>query len=74
MGKLQIGKEEVEGEYVPVTPIREDWNEYRVGDYIVRLKLIVSDVFRPKDKIDAEGNPVFIAKSKNVISVRKADV
>ena len=44
MAKMQIGNEEVEGEFVPFHPIEEDWNEYSVGGYIVKIKLIIKSV------------------------------
>jgi len=73
MAKMNIKGEELEGEFVAFTPIQEDWNEYRVGDYIVKLKLIVSDIFQANDKLDPQGNPVFYVKSQNVVNVRKAE-
>jgi len=73
MAKLRVGDEEVEGDLVPFVPIREDWNEYRAGDYIVKMKSIVSEMFRAKDKIDAAGNPVFFIQTSQVTTIRKVE-
>ncbi len=71
MAKFRIGEVEIEGEYLSYTPIKEEWNEYLVGDYSIKLKIVVSSIFKAKDQKDAQGNPVFYVQSGNVMSVRK---
>jgi hypothetical protein len=66
MAKFRIGASDIEGEYIQYTPLKEEWNEYLVGDHIIRLKVVVSDIFKAKDQVDAQGNPVFYVQSGNV--------
>jgi hypothetical protein len=73
MAKLKMGNREVEGEYVPFTPVQEEWNEYRVGSYVIKMKMVVSEIFRAKDETDAVGNPLFLIQSTQLTSVRKAE-
>ena len=73
MAKENIRGKEIEGEYVPFTSILEDWNEYKVGNHFIKIKVVVSDIFRAKDATDSQGNPVFSVKSQMVITVRKLD-
>lgn len=48
----------------------ENWNEYLLDDgTVMRIKLVVTDVYRVIDAHDPEGNPVYFSKSTNVISV-----
>lgn len=73
MAKIQgPNGQEIEGEFVHFNSVIEEWNEYRVGDYTLKMKVVVSDIFKVKDAKDALGNPVFILTSNNVVTVRKA--
>lgn len=64
-----------DGRTVDATPIdinqaSEHWNQYLLEDgSTVRLKLIVSKVFRVDNEYDIEGNPVYSIQSTNVPSV-----
>lgn len=73
MAKMKIAEKEFEGEFVAFTPINEDWNEYRVGDYIIKTKLVVSEIFRVKDQLDQMGNPVFLLQWTNPVTIRKVE-
>lgn len=70
MGKLRLGNKEVEGEYVAFTPIREEWNEYKIGNYILKTKQVVSEVFQVKDQTDALGNPLFYMQASAVTVIK----
>ena len=55
---------------VEIMSSREPWNIYRIlqtGE-IIRVKLIVADVYRVKGYYDAEGEPYYIIKSGPLIS------
>lgn len=71
MAKFRIGSQEIEGEYVSFTALKEEWNEYIVGDHIIRMKVVVSSIFKAKDQVDPHGNPIFYVQSGNVLNVRK---
>jgi hypothetical protein len=73
MDKIRLGDVEVEGEFVAFTPIHEDWNEYRIGNFILKTKQVVSEVFKAKDQKDAVGNPLFYLQSNTVSTIRKVE-
>lgn len=53
--------------------IREDWNEYHLDDGTrIRLKPVASLVIRIPNEFDNDGNPVYLVKSSNVMSVSAA--
>jgi len=55
-------------EQVNVTPYYEPWNVYRFKDNSgVKVKLVLSDVYRIKDKYDADGEPQHVVQSGNVV-------
>ncbi len=55
---------------VSATPFNEPWNRYVLSDgRKVRLKLVVISVFRVKNKFDQFGQPLYIVKSDNLVSV-----
>lgn len=59
-------REQVEVQYVPYT---EDWNVYRlVNGSKLKIKLVVSSVFKVKDTHDLWGYPVYIVNSTNAIA------
>lgn len=60
----------VEGFEMGFKSINEDWNEYQVNDgTIIRLKVVVTNIAKIADKFDQEGNPIYVVKSSNVLSV-----
>jgi len=60
----------VEGVEMEFKSIKEDWNEYQINDgTIVRLKVVVTNVARITDKYDNDGNPIYVVKSSNVLSI-----
>jgi hypothetical protein len=73
MAKLRLGETEIEGEFVAFVPIREDWNEYRIGNFILKTKQVVSEIFKAKDQKDAVGNPLFYLQSNAVSTIRKVE-
>ena len=68
--KLNLGGKTVEGERMEFKPIDENWNRYRLEDgTVVKLRLIVSEIFRLSGADPLTGIPQFLAKSSNVIAV-----
>lgn len=50
--------------------IREDWNEYHLDDGTrIRIKPVASLIIRVPNEFDNDGNPVYLLKSSNVMSV-----
>jgi hypothetical protein len=53
---------------------REYWNEYLLDDgTIIRLKLVATEVLRVEDMRDANGAPVYVVKSTNVMTANVAE-
>lgn len=61
---LKIDKVEVS-----YTPYQEDWNVYKLPDGSkVKVKLVISAVFRVKGKFDELGYPMYLVTSTNAVS------
>lgn len=73
MATIRLGDKEVEGEFVAFTSVREDWNEYRIGNYILKTKQVVSEIFQAKNQTDAVGNPLFYVQANAVSTIRKVE-
>ena len=67
---------EVEAEDVSFSIVREDWNTYQLHDGTeLRMRLVLSEIFRIPGEFDPEGNPVYVTKSSNMlIAKRPADL
>lgn len=75
MAKINFQGREVEAAEVDFQTRREDWNEYQLLDgTIIKIKLVVSGVFRIEGLYDDDGNPVYQIKSTNLPVVRSPDV
>ena len=47
----------------------EHWNEYLIDDgTVLRIKLVLTEVIRVEDQYDAQGNPVYVVNSTNVVT------
>lgn len=70
--QIQDGKV-IEGEEVGFKPLEEPWCVYQLEDgHQVRMKLIVTQIVRTSER-DADGNPVYVARSSNVMAVSPPD-
>lgn len=68
--KLNLGGQVVEVEKMEFKPLEESWSLYKLEDgTIVKLKLIVSDVFKLPTADPLTGLPQLLVKSSNVMSV-----
>lgn len=75
MPKIPFQGEEVDATEVEFQTRREDWNEYQLMDgSSIKMKLVVSRMFRIDGQYDNEGNPVYQIKSTNVAAVTSPDV
>ena len=74
MPKIPYKGREVDAVEVDFQTRKEDWNEYQLMDgSFVKMKLVVSDIFRVPDEWDNEGNPVYVVKSQNILVARSPD-
>ena len=68
--KINYGGEEVDATSIEINQSSEYWNQYLLDDgSIVKMKLVVTKVLRIENKFDAEGNPMYLVQSTNVMSV-----
>ena len=52
----------------------EQWSEHLLGDgSVVKLKVVVTEIWRVVNEYDNEGNPVYVVKSRNVVTVTAPD-
>lgn len=62
---------EVDAEEVDFLTRKEDWNEYQlVNGTVIRLKVVVTDIFRIPGETDQEGKQVYQVRSTHVVGVR----
>ncbi len=61
---------EVDATVLGFNPSAEHWTEVLADDgSVIKLKLVVTDVFRVDDAYDVEGNPVYVVRSQNILRV-----
>jgi len=59
-----------EGEEVDFTNEKEEWNVYKLADgTTLKVKLVLVNVVRSRDKYDPLGNPLYGITSQNVVKV-----
>lgn len=64
---------QIEGEEVDFKPLEEPWCVYQLEDgRQIRIKLVVTQIIKT-DQRDPDGNPVYIARSSNVMAVSPAE-
>lgn len=55
-------------------PLAEHWNEYLLDDgTTIRLKGVVTVMYRVVDQYDDDGNPAYIVNSTNVAATKSPD-
>lgn len=71
---LGPGGPEKDAQLVDVQQSSEYWNQYLLGDgTVVKMKLVVTEVWRIDGEWDQEGNPIYVVKSSNVVTVNPPD-
>ena len=74
MPKINFQGREVDATEIEFQTRKEDWNEYQLMDgSVVKMKLVVSAIFRLGGMFDEERNPVYHIKSTNVAGVGSPD-
>jgi hypothetical protein len=68
--KLNLGAQVVEAEKMDFKTLEEPWSLYRLEDgTTIKLKLVISDVFKLPGTDPVTGMPQIIVRSSNVMSV-----
>ena len=74
MPKIPYKGRKVDAVEVDFQTRKEDWNEYQLMDgSILKMKLVVGDIFKVPGEYDDEGNPVYVVRSQNVLTARSPD-
>ena len=72
--KVRLGDADVDALEMPYQNIAEHWNEYLLNDgSVLRLKSVVTNILKLVDRYDAEGNPQYLVKSAQIVSVSASD-
>jgi len=72
--KVLLGNEEVDALEMPFQNVAEHWNEYLLQDgSVLRLKSVVTDILKLEGRYDGDGNPHYLVKSAQVVSVSASD-
>jgi hypothetical protein len=68
------GQDPVDAELVDVRDSKEQWNIYELADgTVLRLKPVVSEIWRIIGAHDAEGNPQYLTKATIVTALTVRD-
>jgi len=60
----------VDGTIVDINSSQENWNQYLLSDgTVLKLKVVATEVIKIDGEYDKEGNPIYMLKSTNVVSV-----
>ncbi len=63
-----------DAELIEVQQAQEQWNQYLLGDgTIVKLKVVVTEIWRLDGEYDNDGNPRYVIKSGNILVVNAPD-
>ncbi len=74
MPKIPFKGQEVDATEIDFQTRKEEWNDYQLMDgSVVKIKLVVTEIFKVPDEYDNEGNPVYVVRSKNVLAIRSPD-
>jgi len=59
-----------EAELIEIRQSNEHWNDYLLGDgSAIKMKTVVTEVWRVIGEYDGEGNPIYFVRSTNVLTV-----
>jgi len=68
------GGELKDAELMEVQRSNEQWSECLLGDgSVIKLKAVVTEIWRIVGEYDNEGNPIYVVKSRNVVTVTSPD-
>jgi hypothetical protein len=67
--KVPFQGSQEEGIELDFKTTNEEWNEYQTSDgSTIRIKLVMTNIVK-LNKTDPQGNPIFVAKTSNVMAV-----
>ena len=73
--KVNVGNKVVEGESMTFKATEEPWAVYVLEDgSIIKLKPVVSDIFKLPSRDPVTGLPQYLIRSTNVVSIGSPDL
>ena len=67
--KINVAGQFREATLVSIISSHEQWSEYILEDgAVIRMKIVITEVYRVDGLYDNDGNPVYQMKSNNVVS------
>jgi len=73
--KIKYKGRDVEATPVEINQESSSWNTYLLEDQsVIKLKVVLTKVARVDNEYDAEGNPVYVVQSTNVVRVDSPDI
>ena len=74
MPKVPYKGQNVDGDDVSFTVVKEDWNIYQLHDGTeIRVRLIVQEVLKIPGELDEQGNPAYVVRSNNIMVVKPSE-
>jgi hypothetical protein len=68
--KIKLGDEEFDAWDVPIEEATERWTELKLEDgAVLRIKVVIGAVTRVDSIKDADGNPLYVVKSGNALTL-----
>lgn len=68
--KVEFGGKNYDAVRVEANQSNEHWNQYLLEDgSLLKLKTVVAEIFRVIGQYDNRGNPMYIVRSGNMVSV-----
>jgi len=64
----------VDAELIDVQQASEQWSQYLLADgTVVKLKVIVTEVWKVVGAFDNDGNPQYVIRSGNIVTINAPD-
>jgi hypothetical protein len=64
----------VDAELIDVQQANEQWSQYLLADgTVIKLKVVVTEVWKVIGTYDNDGNPQYIVRSGNIVTVNAPD-
>jgi hypothetical protein len=72
--RFPAGGPEKDAQLIDIQQSNEHWNNYLLGDgTVLKMKLVATEVWRIEGEWDPEGNPIYVVKSSNVVTVNPSE-
>ena len=71
MPEIEWQGNKVPADSVDLITENETWNEYTLSDgTVLRMKTIVTEVWKIRGETDNDGKPIYVVRSNNIVNAR----